>query len=137
MGWCGAQLFLCVCLISFSQFAVASVGRQPFTAIPRCSGPCGLPGPLRVASLIPGVSTAGPLRVFCSRGPGGVGYIRVLNCEGLSDHNVYLAGSSCVAITSCVPISSCVAISSCVVISSCVAISVAGFTLTNRNTYIW
>jgi len=35
--------------------------------------------------LIPGGSTAGPLQVFGSRGPGGVAYIGVLNCEGLSD----------------------------------------------------
>ena len=84
-------------------------------------------GPFRVArsfesrnsKLIPSVSTAGPLRVFGSRGPGGVAYIGVLNCEGLLDHNVYSAGSSCVAI------------------ASCGAISAAGFTLTKRNTYIW
>jgi len=79
-----------------------SVGRQPFRAIPRCSGPSGLSGPLRVASLIPGGSTTGPLRVFSSRGHGGVAYVGVLNCEGLSGHIVYSAGSYCVAITSCV-----------------------------------
>ena len=80
----GRNYFFVFVSFRFRSSQLLSVGHQPFRAIPRCAGPCGLPGPLRVASLIPGGSTAGPLRVFGSRGPGGVAYIGVLNCEGLS-----------------------------------------------------
>jgi len=58
-----------LCLFRFLVRAqVLSVGRQPLRAIPRCSGPCGLPVSLRVASLIPRYSAAGPLRVCGSQG---------------------------------------------------------------------
>ena len=51
----GAIISLCLFDFFFVAVAVAicCVSASSFRAILRCSGPCGLPGPLRVTSLIP------------------------------------------------------------------------------------